>query len=147
MYTVIWFQVLLVYTSNSIPINSFKSSKWLNSSIYPIHRTQTGTTILGQSGPGSNCNERVLHSPKFLDWSLTIRNVVSYPRHLLGVESYLSAEMQSTCSMAQLSPFLAKLRLKPNKKLIEPSSPRPLTNPLTIMPMYICLACTCKPNF
>ena len=28
------------------------------------HRTLTGTITLGQSGPGSNSNEEVLHMPK-----------------------------------------------------------------------------------
>ena len=37
--------------------------KWLNSSIWPMDGTQIGTTALGQSGPGSNGNERVLPIP------------------------------------------------------------------------------------
>ena len=37
--------------------------RWLNSSIWPIVGTLTGTTTLDQSGPGSNGNERVLHIP------------------------------------------------------------------------------------
>ena len=58
-----------------------------NTSIRLIHRHTTTTTttttdaiIPGQSGPGSNGNERVTpHSPKLQDWSLTIRlfNVMS----------------------------------------------------------------------
>ena len=34
-------------------------SKWLNSCIWHIDRTLTGTTTLGQSGPGSNSNQEV----------------------------------------------------------------------------------------
>ena len=44
--------------------NRFKYSKWLNSSIWPIDGSLTGTTTLGQSGPGSNGNEGVLHIPQ-----------------------------------------------------------------------------------
>ena len=35
-----------------------------NSSIWPIDKTLSSTTILGQSGLGSNCIERVLHIPQ-----------------------------------------------------------------------------------
>ena len=33
----------------------------MNSSIWPIDQTLTSTANLGQSGPGSNSNEYVLH--------------------------------------------------------------------------------------
>ena len=36
-------------------------SKWINSSIWPIVATLASITTLGQSGPGSNDKERVLH--------------------------------------------------------------------------------------
>ena len=36
----------------------------LNSSIWPIVEILTGTTTLGQSGPGSNVNEGVIHIPQ-----------------------------------------------------------------------------------
>ena len=56
------------------------------SSILPLHRTLSGTTTPGLSGPGSNNNiGGTSHSPK------------SYPRYSLG-ESYLSAKMQSVYS-------------------------------------------------
>ena len=42
-------------------INGFKSSKWLNSFIWPIDGTQTGATTPGQSRPGSNNNKGVLN--------------------------------------------------------------------------------------
>ena len=35
--------------------------KWLNSSIWPIDHTLTGPTNPGQSGAGSNANEKVLN--------------------------------------------------------------------------------------
>ena len=35
-----------------------------NSSIWPIDRTHSGATPLGQIGPGSNGNERVLRIPQ-----------------------------------------------------------------------------------
>ena len=38
--------------------------KWLNSSIWPIDVTLTGTPTLAQSGPGGNSNEGVLHFPQ-----------------------------------------------------------------------------------
>ena len=37
------------------------SSEWLNSSIWSIDGTLTGTTVPDQSGPRSNSNEGVLH--------------------------------------------------------------------------------------
>ena len=39
--------------------------------IWPLDRTLSGATILGQSGPGSNGNQGVLHIIQ--SWSLTIR--------------------------------------------------------------------------
>ena len=61
LHTVRWFN-----TNNSIcvQLNNFKYSKWLNSSIWPIDRTLTGTTPLGQSEPESNGNEGVIYNPK-----------------------------------------------------------------------------------
>ena len=58
-----WFQPLLFNTNSSICIQlkGFKYSKWLNSSIWPTDRIQTGTTTLSQSGSGSNGNEGILH--------------------------------------------------------------------------------------
>ena len=41
-----------------------KYSKSLNSSIWHIDSTLTGTITLGQSGPGSNSNEGVSTFPK-----------------------------------------------------------------------------------
>ena len=36
----------------------------MNSSIWPIHGTLTGTSNLSQSGPESNCSEGVLQIPQ-----------------------------------------------------------------------------------
>ena len=38
--------------------------KWLNISILSIVGTLTGTTTLGQGGPGSTCNKEVLYIPQ-----------------------------------------------------------------------------------
>ena len=57
-------KVLLSNTNNSIKhVICFHTVKLLNSSIWPIDMTLTVTTTLGQSGPGSNSNEGVLHVP------------------------------------------------------------------------------------
>ena len=46
-------------------LNGFKNKKWLNISIWYIDGNLTDTTILGQSGPGSNDNEGgISHTPK-----------------------------------------------------------------------------------
>ena len=42
-------------------------AKWLNSSMWPINGTLTGTTTPGQSEPESNGNEGVLHIPQTLE--------------------------------------------------------------------------------
>ena len=70
-----------------------------NSSIWPIDKTLLGGTILGQSGPGTNSNERGLHIPQ--SFSITGASpsdyFVSYSGSSLG-EPYLSVEMQSVYS-------------------------------------------------
>ena len=66
-----------------------------NSSIWPINRTLSGATAIGQCGTGSDGNEGVLCIPQ----SSSITGIspsgcfVLYLGHLLG-ESYPSAEMQ-----------------------------------------------------
>ena len=64
---------------------------------YLTHRMQSGATTLGQSGPGSNGNEGVLHiSPNLQGWSVAIRWFNDISRPLVGQEvSYPLAEMQS----------------------------------------------------
>ena len=48
-------------TNNSIFLLLIILSERLNSSIWPIDGTLTGTTIVGQSGSGSNGNKEVFH--------------------------------------------------------------------------------------
>ena len=73
-----------------------------NSSIWPINRTLSGVTTLGQSEPGSNGNEGVLCIPQ--SCSITGASpsdcLVLYPRHSLG-KSYSSAEIQLVYSTAK----------------------------------------------
>ena len=71
------------------------------SSIWPIGWTLSGATTEGQSGPGSNGNEEVLHIPQSSSISGTSPSnyLVSYLGHSLG-ESYLSAKIQSVYSPA-----------------------------------------------
>ena len=47
-----------------ISVICFCTVKWLNRSIEPIDGTLRDTTTLGQSGPGSNDNEEILHIPQ-----------------------------------------------------------------------------------
>ena len=73
----------------------------LFSSTWPIDRTLSVATTPGQSGPGSNGNERILCI--FQNYSIsgvsTSDCFVSYPELSLG-QSYPSAEMQSVYSAA-----------------------------------------------
>ena len=73
-----------------------------NSSIWPIAKTLWGATILGQSRPGSNGNEGVLHIPQISKaGAMPSDGLMSYPEHLLtGGESYPTAEIQSVYSTA-----------------------------------------------
>ena len=82
-------------------LNSFKCSKWLNISFWPIDRTLTGTSTQGHSGSGSNWNEGVLciSQSSSITEASTSNCFVSYLGHLLG-ESYSSIEMQSVYSAA-----------------------------------------------
>ena len=59
-------------------LNSFKNSKWLNSSIWPPDKTLTGTTLSDQSGSGSNFNEEILHIPQSSKTGASSSNLVSY---------------------------------------------------------------------
>ena len=59
-----------------------------NCFIWPINNTLSGATTLGQSGPGSNGNERVFHIPQSSRTGASLSDcLVSYPGHLLR-ESY-----------------------------------------------------------
>ena len=67
----------------------------------PLIGPLSGATTLGQSRPGSNGNEGVLHIPQSFSITRTSPSdcLVSYPGNLLG-RSYLSAEKQSVYSTA-----------------------------------------------
>ena len=83
-----------------------------NSSIWPIGRTLLGAIIPGQSGPGSDDNERVLPIPQ--NFSITEASpsdsLASYTGHLLR-ESYPSTEMQLVCSPKLLHYWSFTIRL------------------------------------
>ena len=67
-----------------------------NSSISPIDRTLSGATTLGQSEPGNDGNEEVLHIPQSssITGASPLDCLVPYPGYWLG-GSYSSADMQS----------------------------------------------------
>ena len=75
----------------------------LNCSIWSRDRTLAGATTPGQSGPGSDGIERVLHIPQ--SSSITGASpsdcLESYPRRSFGGGSYSPAEMQSGYSTSQ----------------------------------------------
>ena len=75
-----------------------------NSSIWAIDKTLSGATTPGQSGPGSNGNEGVLHIPQSSNITEVSASdcLVSYTGHSLG-ESYPSAKMQFVYSTAPAS--------------------------------------------
>ena len=124
LYMVKWLRVLLYITNNSmkhqlfvyIQLNDqtvlfltiqfnlshlFALSLNLKSSTRLIDRTLSGSTTLGQSGPGSNSNEGVLHIPQWssITGALPLNCLMSYLRHLLE-KFYSSAEMWSVYSIA-----------------------------------------------
>ena len=69
-----------------------------NSSIWPIDRILLGAITPGQSGPGSNGNERVLYIPQISKVEGLLSNcLMSYLAHSLG-DFYPSAEIQSVFS-------------------------------------------------
>ena len=70
---------------------------FLNRSIWPLDNTQTGINTPGQSGPWSNGDEWVLHTPQISRTGDTIRcGLLSYTGHLfLRVGSLLSLRVYS----------------------------------------------------
>ena len=71
-----------------------------NSSIWPIDRTWSGATILGQSGPGSDGNEGVLCIPQSSSITGALMDcLISYPVYSLE-ESYTFSEIQLVNSTA-----------------------------------------------
>ena len=92
------------------------------SSIWSIDRTQLVATTPGQSGPGTDGNQRVLILPQSSTITGTSPSncLVSYPGHwlLLGGGSYPSAEVQlvySTAPAVRAKHFISCL--KENMKL------------------------------
>ena len=66
--------------------DDFKYIKWLNHFIRTIDGTLTGTNTLGQSGPGSNDNEGVLHIfQSFETAASSSYSSVPYPQHSLRI--------------------------------------------------------------
>ena len=70
-----------------------KHSKSLNSSIWPINETLTGTTTADQTGSGKNGNGRVLHILQS-SWTEASPSDVLVSGHLL-IESYSFVGIQS----------------------------------------------------
>ena len=72
------------------------------SSIQSTDRALSGATVPGQSGPGSDGNEGVLHIPQSSSITGTSPSdcLVSFPGHSLGAGSYRSTELHSLYSTA-----------------------------------------------
>ena len=93
---------IFIHIKNFISNNSVSISIQF-SSIWPIDRTLSGATILGQSGSGSDGNEGVLHIPQSFSITGTSPSdcFVSYQDiHSGGGGFYSSAEHQSVYSTA-----------------------------------------------
>ena len=100
LHTVEGFWVLLFIVCTQL--NSFKYNKWLNSSVRSIDKTLTCTSTPGQSKPGSNSNEGVLHILQSSRTGASPSNsLISYPGYLVQERrSYPSAKLQSAYSTA-----------------------------------------------
>ena len=98
LHTVKWFQVLLYSTNNLKSVICFRTV----CSIWLIDRTLSGASTPGQSGPGSNSNEGVLHFPQIWKAEASPSDCfVSLSGHSLGEGSYFSAEVQLVYSTAR----------------------------------------------
>ena len=70
-------------------------------SIWPIDRAQTGATTLGQSGPGSNGNEGVIHIPQSSsNTGISLSDLFRVVTRTLIEGSYNFGEVQSVYSTA-----------------------------------------------
>ena len=90
--TVKWFQALPNYSHNSTSVICLS----IVCSIWPIDKTLSAAPTLGQSGPGSNGNEEVLHIIRiFKAGTSPWFNIIS---RTLVVRGLPPAEMQSVYS-------------------------------------------------
>ena len=84
------------------------------SSIWPIDRTLSGATTPGQSEPGSECSEEVLHIPQSsrITEASPSDYLVSYPGHSLsGVLPLFKDVVCVFYSLSQLGPLQVKLEV------------------------------------
>ena len=97
LHTVKWFQVLQNDSQNLTSVISLHAV----CSIRPIYKNLSGATTPGQSGPGSNASEGILHINQFYKvGALPSDGLMSY-QDTLWRGSYCSAEMQSVYSTVQ----------------------------------------------
>ena len=88
------------------------------SSIWRIDRTLSGATTLGQSGPGSNGNEKILHIPQSSSISRTSSHCLeSYPGHSLRWGLYSAVENKSlgsflTCNKWYSPTIFVKIKMR-----------------------------------
>ena len=99
LFQTIKFNINTVWMSKTVLFQTIQfsiSTQFI--SIWPIHRTLSGATTLGQSEPGSDANEGVLCISQSSSITETSSSdcLVSYSGH----SSYPSAEMQSVYSTA-----------------------------------------------
>ena len=96
-----------------------------NSSIWPIDRTLSGVTTLGQNEPGSNGNEEVLHIPWRSKGGASPSDcLASYPENSWrGGEFYPSAEMQLVYFTAPADWAIFRVNLKVLYQLYYPILP------------------------
>ena len=86
VYTLLNDQSVLFQTNQFNTSHLFAHNSMSNSSIWPIDRTPSCVTTLGQSEPGSDGNERVLHIPQSssITEAVPFDSLVSYPGHSWG---------------------------------------------------------------
>ena len=90
---------IVPFQNNSVHSLNINSINMHFSSIWPINRTLSGATTLGQGGLGSDGNEGVLRIPQSITRTSPSDCLELYSgRSLVG--SYPSAEMQSVYSTA-----------------------------------------------